>query len=194
MLDNATQGCFITGSTRKVITGMMLQMMTMDAEDRLYALFSIFRTLSKTKEYHLLASPDFTASFQVDYSNSVKKVINHIMQNFHEKIQMKKMLEIANMSSTTFSVYFKKNYNMTFLEYVLKVRIGYACRLLIGGDSSIAQISLYAGFENLSNFNRLFKKAKGVTPKEFRKRALEGEKFDDYYRQKPMDYQQPTCA
>ncbi|MBO0936651.1 AraC family transcriptional regulator [Fibrella sp. HMF5335] len=181
MLDSSTQGCMLTGKTKETITELMLKMISMDAEDRFYTLFTIFRLLSKTKEYTLLASPNFTVSFQADGGNSIRKVIEYIMQHFHEKIQMKKMLELANMSSTTFSVYFKKTYNMTFQEYVLKVRIGYACSLLTDNNLSIAQIALQAGFDNLSNFNRLFKKVKGNTPKEFRKKALENERFDDYY-------------
>ena len=181
MLDNSTQGCVLTGKTREVITDLMLKMISMDAEDRLYTLFNIFRLLSKSKDYYLLASPNFTISFQADDGSSIKKVVEYIMQHFHEKIQVKKVLELANMSSTTFSVYFKRTYNMTFQKYVLKVRIGYACSLLTDNTLTIAQIASQAGFDNLSNFNRLFKKSKGNTPKEFRREALDSERFDEYY-------------
>ena len=70
---------------------------------------------------------------------------------------------------------------MTFQKYVLKVRIGYACSLLTDNTLTIAQIASQAGFDNLSNFNRLFKKSKGNTPKEFRREALDSERFDEYY-------------
>jgi AraC-like DNA-binding protein len=181
VLDDATEGCLIMGQTKEKITDIMVSMVTMDAQDRLYALFDIFKILSKTKEYQLLASPNFTTTFQADYNHSMKKVIAYIMQHFQEKIEMKMLLSIANMSSTTFSVSFKKNYNMTFSEYVLKVRIGYACSLLTDDNKSISQVATEAGFENLSNFNRLFKKAKGITPKEFRHKALESEQYSAFY-------------
>jgi AraC-like DNA-binding protein len=180
----ATQGCLLTGETKDNITHIMQKMVTMDTEDRLYALFEIFKILSKTKDYQLLTSPNFTTTFQADYTDAMKKVIEYIMQHFQEKIQMKKLLSIANMSSTTFSVMFKKNYNMTFSEYVLKVRIGYACSLLTDDNRSISQVATDAGFENLSNFNRLFKKIKSVTPKEFKKKALESEQFKTFYEPK----------
>ena len=156
-------------------------MITMAPDERLYSLFKIFEIISKTKEYQLLASPNFTNTFQAEKSNSMKKVIKYIMQNFQKKIQMKDVLEVVNMSSTTFSVLFKKTYTMTFSEYVLKVRIGYACSLLTDNNRSISQVSFDAGFDNLSNFNRLFKKAKNLTPKEFRKKAFESEKYDKFY-------------
>jgi AraC-like DNA-binding protein len=181
VLDDSTQGCLIMGESKKVISEMMTNMIESDPTERFYNLLNIFNILSRSKEYQLLASPTFTTTFQADYSKSMKKVIAYIMQNFHEKLTMKKMMEIANMSSTTFSVFFKKTYNMTFSEYVLKVRIGYACSLLTDNNRSISQVSLDAGFENLSNFNRLFKKSKNITPKEFRKIALESEKYNKFY-------------
>ncbi len=181
LLDDSSRGCMITGKAREAITQVMGQMVDMDPDDRFYALFTIFGILSRTTEYQQLASPSFMVSFQADYGNAMKKVIEYIMQHFQEKISMKTLLDIANMSSTTFSTIFKKNYNMTFSEYVLKMRIGYACSLLTDNNRSIAQISQDAGFENLSNFNRLFKKAKDITPKEFRRKAMESERFSAFY-------------
>ena len=181
VLDDSTQGCLILGETKKKISDTMLSMINASPEVRLYALFTIFETISRTKEYQLLASPNFTSTFQAEKSNAMKKVIKYIMQNFQKKIQMKDVLEVVNMSSTTFSVLFKKTYNLTFSEYVLKVRIGYACSLLMDNNRSISQISFDAGFDNLSNFNRLFKKAKQLTPKEYRKTAFESEKYDKFY-------------
>ncbi len=181
VLDDSTQGCLILGETKKKISEAMLKMINATPEVRLYGLFNIFETISRTKEYQLLASPNFTSTFQAEKSNSMKKVIKYIMQNFQKKIQMKDVLEVVNMSSTTFSVLFKKTYNMTFSEYVLKARIGYACSLLTDNNRSISQVSFDAGFDNLSNFNRLFKKAKNLTPKEYRKKAFESEKYNKFY-------------
>lgn len=53
------------------------------------------------------------------------------------------------------------------MEYVNEIRIGYACKLLYEGACSISQAAFDSGFENLSNFNRQFKKIKGKTPTEF---------------------------
>lgn len=57
---------------------------------------------------------------------------------------------------------------MTFKQYLLGIRIGYACRLLTDQSLSISQIAFESGFENLSNFNRHFKKLKGCTPREYK--------------------------
>ena len=103
------------------------------------------------------------------------------MQNFQDPINIKNLLNIANMSTTSFSVFFKKTYNMTFKEYLIKVRVGYACGLLEDDAKSVSQISFESGFENLSNFNRLFKKVKGCTPSEFKTKLNKSEILKDYY-------------
>ncbi len=182
-LEDAKRGCIFYGETKRQIIALLLQMKSLNKEDRFYELFKLFKILANTFEYKLLSSPNFTSDFNADDSSSLKKVIAFIMQNFNKKISMKQMLEISNMSSTTFSVVFKKNFNMTFSEYVLKVRVGYACSLLTDDKLSISQISHDSGFENLSNFNRIFKKIKGITPKEFRKKANLSEHFEEFYQE-----------
>jgi AraC-like DNA-binding protein len=181
VINQSAQGCLISGPAKQAIIQIMNEMITMEVDDRLYALFNIFGLLSKNNDFEILASPSFTASFKADKNLPMKRAIQYIVQHFHEKIHIKSVLDIANMSNTAFSVMFKKTYNMTFSEYVLKVRIGYACSLLTDNNKSISQVSFEAGFENLSNFNRLFKKIKNSTPKEFRKKAFENEKYDKFY-------------
>ena len=160
---------------------IMKKMLVQDGSDNLYSLLNIFKILSNSKDHTLLSSPSFLQTFQSDDCDPMRKVIQFILQNFHEPIKYKDLLKIANMSSTSFSVLFKKTHNMTFKEYLVKIRVGYACRLLGDDDKSVSQISFESGFENLSNFNRLFKKFKGVTPSEFKYNQKRSEKYAEFY-------------
>ncbi len=181
ILDESGQGLLIHGKTKEILTGIIKKMLSMDAESRLYALLNIFSVLSKSTEKVTLSSPGFITTFQADENAPMKKVIQYLMQHFQENISINTLLEISNMSSTSFSVLFKRTYNMTFREYLVNVRVGYACRLLGDNDKNIAQISYEAGFENISNFNRLFKNLKGITPSEYRKRVTTSERYASYY-------------
>jgi AraC-like DNA-binding protein len=87
-------------------------------------------------------------------------------------IQVKDLLQLTNMSNTAFYNAFKYSYRMPFKTYLMSVRVGYACRLLIEGTMSVSEIAYDSGFENLSNFNRQFKKMKGVTPSQFRQKNI----------------------
>ncbi|MBA4054624.1 MAG: AraC family transcriptional regulator [Marivirga sp.] len=181
ILNESSQGLLLCGNSKDAVTGIIKRMLAMDADSRLYALLHIFGILSKTTEYVPLSSPGFITTFQADENAPMKKVIQYLLQHFQENISVTTLLEIANMSSTSFSVLFKRTYNMTFKEYLVKVRVGYACRLLGDNEKNISQISYEAGFENISNFNRLFKNLKGITPSDYRKNVAKSEQYASFY-------------
>jgi AraC-like DNA-binding protein len=188
VITDAERGCLIEGATKDKISAIMKTMITQNPGDQFFSLLSIFQILSNSEDYRLLCCPNFLQSFKADDYDPMKKVVQYIMQNFQDPINIKNLLSIANMSTTSFSVFFKKTYNMTFKEYLIKVRVGYACGLLEDDAKSISQISFEAGFENLSNFNRLFKKMKGCTPSEFKYRLKKSEAVQEYYNHSENGY------
>ena len=97
----------------------------------------------------------------------MQKALKFILQNFHKQIQIKDLRKVTNMSTSSFCTSFKNTYRMTFKDYLLNVRIGYACKLLTDSSQNISRAAYLSGFENLSNFNRQFKKIKGITPSQF---------------------------
>jgi AraC-like DNA-binding protein len=175
LLEISSRGCLFFGESKKEISKIMEEMLHKSIEDQLYDIFRIFRILNATEQYELLSSPAFISQFVAEENKTVRKVIDFTMQNFQRKIQVKEILDQVNMSNTAFTVMFRKTFRMSYSEYLQKVRIGYACNLLTDSQKSINTIAFDAGFENLSNFNRLFKKAKNLTPKEFRKKANESQ-------------------
>ena len=145
----------------------MLEMQKMDDCEKLYALFSLFRIFATTSEIKVLSSPAFIETFTLHEDQPIQKAVQYIMQNFQNQIQMKDLLEITNMSNTAFYNKFKHTFTLTFKNFLLNLRIGYACKLLTEGELNISEIAYACGFENLSNFNRQFKKNRGITPSQF---------------------------
>jgi len=72
------------------------------------------------------------------------------------------------MSNVSFNRFIKKRTGKTFIEYLNDVRIGYASRKLIERDLSVSEIAFMCGFNNIANFNRVFKKCKNRTPTKYR--------------------------
>jgi AraC-like DNA-binding protein len=171
VLGESYRGLQFYGKTRKKVISLMENIYNLDGPERLYTLLSIFRVLDQTKEYKLLSSPGFMKPFQNRGDDPIQKALEYIIRHFHEEITMKEMLSITNMSNSAFCNSFKKTCRMTFKEYLLNVRIGYACKLLTEDAMNISQIAYSCGFENLSNFNRQFKKIKSVTPSQFQQKA-----------------------
>lgn len=168
-LAGSSRGYEIYGQSKNQIVSLMHKMIKMSDTNRLYSLFSIFKIFSSTTEFNILSSPIFRESFWLKDNEPMQKALQYIIQNFQEQIQVKDLLEVTNMSYSTFCNSFKYSYRMPFKEYLLNVRIGYACRLLMDATKSIAEIAYDSGFENLSNFNRQFRKIKGITPSQFQR-------------------------
>jgi len=167
VMKDSNYGCRFLNTTGKTMASVMMSMIMMDDTDRLYALFSIFGMLSKTTEYELLSTPQFIQNYMSNENEVMIKVTKYMLQNFQEDVKINDLLKLSYMSNTAFSMLFKKTYRMTFKEYLLKIRVGYACRLLIENSKSISEIAFHSGFKNISNFNRQFKKIKKISPSKY---------------------------
>ncbi|HVZ55667.1 MAG TPA: AraC family transcriptional regulator, partial [Chitinophagaceae bacterium] len=92
----------------------------------------------------------------------------YMIKNFDKPITLKDVARLANMSEASFSRFFRQRTGVTFIDSLTEIRLGHASRILIDTTQSIAEVAYNCGFNNISNFNRIFKKKKGCTPKEFR--------------------------
>ena len=177
LLGESSRGLKFTGNTKEKIISLMVNSYNLDGPDRLFSLFAIFKILSKTKEYSTLSGPGFMEPYHKVGNEAIQKAIDYIFLNFHRTVTMKDMLNITNMSNTAFCIAFKRINRMTFKEYLLNTRVGYACKLITDSSLNISQIANNCGFENISNFNLRFKKLKGITPSLFRKQAESLKKY-----------------
>jgi AraC-like DNA-binding protein len=166
-LTESSRGYEFYGNTKTRIRSIMLRMINMSDFDRLQSLYSIFRIFAVTKEFNILSSPSFLEPYYLNENESMQKALKFILQNFHKQILIKDLLVVTNMSTSSFCTSFKSTYRMTFKDYLLSVRVGYACKLLTDSAQNISRVAYKSGFENISNFNRQFKKIKGITPSQF---------------------------
>jgi len=168
VLERSQRGIVIKGKARQHIDRLMTDMPELPGLLRISNLFAIFQELVNAEEVEELASPAFVQNNETMTSERFKDIMEFIMQNFDQKITLEQISEVANMSLTAFSNYFKKQFRMTFIEYLNSVRIGQICVLMSESDKSISEIAYTCGFNNLANFNRQFKKHKGMTPRQYR--------------------------
>lgn len=129
---------------------------------------TILYELSKCDGARPLASSSFAKVEVSSDSRRVQKVKNFIDQNYRYEIRLPQLADIAGMSPSAFSRFFKLHTGRNLSEYIIDQRLGYASRMLVDSTHSIAEIGFSCGFNNLSNFNRIFKKRKGCSPSEFR--------------------------
>ncbi len=95
--------------------------------------------------------------------------VQYIAEHYKEDITIDKLSEISHLSKSYFMNRFKQYFGIGAMEYIIQLRIKFACEALQNTNKAITQISSECGFNNLSNFNRQFKKTVGCTPMEYRK-------------------------
>lgn len=130
-------------------------------------LLSMLYNLSKF-DCKVLASNSFADISSDGESHRIMTVKDYISKHFAENIKLEDMASLAGMSPSAFSRFFKMHTNKTLSEHIIDIRLGYAARALVDTSQNISEICYSSGFNNMSNFNRIFKNRKGMTPKEFR--------------------------
>ena len=111
------------------------------------------------------------------FDESFLKCKEFIDEHFSENISIEEMSQIANMSVSGFSHHFKKTLGLSPGQYIIRLKIGMAQKLLIGTDKNITKISMELGYDNVSYFNKQFKKFVGTSPQSYRKLWVGNEQF-----------------
>lgn len=140
-------------------------------KDGFYAVqqfLTILYELSRCENARTLASSSYAKVTVEDDSRRILKVTNFISKNYMDELRLPELASLAGMSSSAFSRFFKLHTGRNISEYIIDLRLGYAARMLVDTAKSISEIGFDCGFNNLSNFNRIFKKKKGCSPSEFR--------------------------
>jgi AraC-like DNA-binding protein len=174
-LARTKQAFEITGAANEKIRNIMLKMTKETHYRRLMHLLEILNILanSKAKELRSLTSKGFINDYNDTDAYRMGEIYNYALANYAKKIGLDEISSIANMSSNSFCRYFRNKTRTTFTQFLLEIRVGRACKMLIEDSFTVAQICFKSGFENLSNFNRQFKKITKLTPMEYRRKFLQ---------------------
>jgi len=164
LFKNAKRGIKFIDLAFPIVEEINQLILEKDAFKQLLKLLSILHQLAKHDAITLLSSEGYLFSKVVDEAD---KINEYIFKNFNKPIQLADVAAIKGMNPSAFSRYFKRIHRKTFSRYLIEIRIGYACKLLMENKSNISIICYESGFNNLSNFNKQFRKVKGMSPKEY---------------------------
>ena len=167
---NSTLGFKLAEPEKKI--SLLMESLTHISELQLFITFlKILQLMGQTK-IKTLSSAIHNKIYGEEEGKRMRDIFAFTLDHFDKSISLDRIAEIANMTPNAFCRYFKQRTNKTYVNFLLDIRIGNACKLLTKKtDLSIAEISFKSGFNNLTNFNRKFKSTKGMTPSAFRKRA-----------------------
>lgn len=107
------------------------------------------------------------------FEDRIAQINNYIRANYNQPISMKDLSEKLYLSNGYLSRFFKKNYGMSFADYLTNVRLFHAADDLLYSNIPIIRVALDNGFANVAVFNKAFKSVYGETPSAFRKNFRE---------------------
>jgi AraC-like DNA-binding protein len=168
MLERSAKGILFSTETIQQIESRLMIVSQKQGFDSVLELLSILHDLSVSRNMRTLSDTIFSGAELTYNSRRIEKVLEHMNQNFHKNVTLDEVGKLVNMTPASFSRFFKQRTGISFISSLLELRLGHSSRQLIDTTHSIAEIAYNCGFNNISNFNRLFKKKKGCTPKEFR--------------------------
>jgi AraC-like DNA-binding protein/mannose-6-phosphate isomerase-like protein (cupin superfamily) len=150
-------------SLQKIMTGMTFE----NEWEQLLSLLRILVLIGSSNETSIVGSLEKQSKSSV----KAQKVARYIVNNFQRKITLDEVARYVGMNRSSFCSFYKKMKGKSFFSDLNEYRINSSCVMLKETSMSVADICFAVGFDDVPHFNRTFKKIKGVSPKEFRKKA-----------------------
>ena len=168
LFQRAARGVLFSRETSLSIVPRIINLTQKSGFDSVLELMSILHDLSTSRNFHTLSDASFNKEPSYYNSRRIEKIMEYVNKNFGQNISLSDAAKIAGMTEVSLSRFFKVRTGKTFIDALNDIRLGHATRMLIDTTQSVNEIAYKCGFNNMSNFNRIFKKKKESTPKEFR--------------------------
>jgi AraC-like DNA-binding protein len=172
LLERARMGLVITGKTRQSVSAQMRAMRSVPSGSfqMVLNLLSMLSAIAANPgDCTPLAAAEFDPVTNHDAHQRLRAILRFISDHPDEIPSQRDVAKQVRLSPAAFSRFFKRSVGKTYVSYLNELRIGRACRELIETDMNITEIAFRAGFNNLSNFNRRFRRMKNLTPRAYRR-------------------------
>ncbi len=179
LLKDSQRGLKFTDKTFKIIAKKIKNLITIKGFDAVIEFLKILHILSISNNKKYLAGEGFMSIKEHVKGDRINKMYNYILANFNDcNLRITDLAHESNMSPSAFGHFFKKCTNKSFTQFVVDLRLCHASKLLLDSNHSISEIAFISGFNNIANFNRLFKKNKFITPKQYRQDLVQSTNFN----------------
>ena len=172
LLKRAARGIHFSKTSGEKIGKMLKRMLKLTGLERMLYFIKLIDTMARIENYRILASKAYLLEEHKEMNNRLDKIMHFINTNYQRKITQEEVASKIGMTTAAFCRYFKEKTGKGFIFFINEMRIGYACKLLIENHLSISQICYECGFNNISNFNRMFKRQTSYTPGEYQQQFV----------------------
>jgi AraC-like DNA-binding protein/quercetin dioxygenase-like cupin family protein len=171
LFDRASRGLWFDEVLARRLHARMIQPAT--PLTQFTTLLEILEELAGIPEARPLAFGPWTGTRRKDADPRVRTILAYLSENASGSLSQRDAARQVRLSPAAFSRFFRRAVGKTFRAYLADLRLSDACRQLLETDRPISHIAFEAGFGNLSTFNRAFRLARGVSPREYRRTVTE---------------------
>jgi AraC-like DNA-binding protein len=164
VLEKARRGLQITGKTKARVADLLEQLQSAEGTQRIILLMEALLAISNCKQLVPLSSIGFKPDPVDVESDRINAIYEYSIRNFKRKIQLGEIAEVANISPNSFCRYFKSRTRKTYSQFLIELRVGHACKLLIENNQCIKRLCYESGFNNFTSFHKYFKLITGKSP------------------------------
>jgi AraC-like DNA-binding protein len=172
ILEKAKRGLQITGKPRHIVAELLEQLISCSGSRRIILLMEALSSISNCKQLSSLSSIGFKPSVVDIEGNRINAIYEYSLKNFKNKIQLEEIAEVANISPNSFCRYFKSRTKKTYSQFLIELRVGHACKLLIENNQCLKRLCYESGFNNFTSFHKYFKMVTGKSPLIYQKEFI----------------------
>ena len=174
MVERATYGLAFSRATILDVKPIINELLT--SEDKFNSMLIFLRLLhrlAQDQDAEVLSHQLFSEGSVAYDSRRVKHVMEYLQEHYAEHVTLADVAALVNMSTSSFSRFIKIRTGKNFIDCLNEIRVSAVARLLVDEPThTIADIAYKCGFNNISNFNRIFKRLRGFTPQQFREQFV----------------------
>jgi AraC-like DNA-binding protein len=160
--------CFAPPAGAKVESHLS-ELLSDSPRQRLQTALELLITLADMEAAPLATAQLASRLSPPDQPAQLSRILDLLHKRFTEPIRVPDLCSVGNLSARSLHRLFLRHLGENLSDYLVRLRIGRACMLLVETDRPIGMVASEAGFSNLANFNRRFRDARHMTPKEFRR-------------------------
>ncbi|MGY3052992.1 AraC-like DNA-binding protein [Pedobacter sp. UYEF25] len=172
LLELSKRGIKIKGGSKTEVAQMMEDIQSAQKGRKLISLLNILQIIVERGEYELLASEGYSGPTERMNNSRLDLIIRYTYYNYQKQITIEDVASMVSMSVHSFCRFFKEKTNKTYIQFLMEVRIGQACKFLIEDDMHCAEVGYICGYNSISHFNHQFKVMKNKSPLAFKKSYL----------------------
>ncbi len=169
LFSQAQLGLSFHSDTKREVGRRLKEMFYMSSFERIIELIKIFHILSLSDQYNSLDAKGKSLIVNKSDFNRIEVIYDHVRKHFAEAIHLDEVSSSINMTTPAFCRFFKRSTGKTFVQFLNEFRIAHACNLIAKDEQSISNIAFDCGFNNISNFNRAFKKITNRNPSDYKR-------------------------